>query len=258
MAPARSTAPLQLGLGAAHRREGGRSSAGAAAVSAEWRALAERMGQGADASLPPARGTGMGVMEAEGVGKGVAAGEGVGVPEGSAPELAEPDGVDRALGVPLGVPMVVGVPLPEGVLDKSATALGEPLGVGVLLPEGVPEGVAVAQGVEVGDRVEAPPEEPEDVPVAAGVGEVEPLGVAVGVLERVLVPVSDPPGELVAVGLGLGSATPWMYTEVPKAVPALATLSHIKVGKVAKVVPQYTRFSERSPKLTPLLTGAGG
>ena len=87
-----------------------------------------------------------------------------------------------------------------------------------------------------------------------------------GVTERVESGVPDKDGvaegdtdrDAVGVGLGLGSTTPWMYTEVPKAVPAFATLSHIKVGKVAKVVPQYTRFSERSPKLTPLLTGAGG
>ena len=126
MAPARSTASLQLGLGADHRREGGRSSAGAALVSAEWRALAERMGQGADASLPPARGAVTGVMEAEGVGKGVAAGEGVGVPEGGTPEL---DGVDRALGVPLEVA--------EGESD------------GVPLTDDVAEGVGVNEGDEV-------------------------------------------------------------------------------------------------------------
>jgi hypothetical protein len=121
-----------------------------------------------------------------------------------------------------------------GVAEFDGVARGVPLmdGVPLRVPEGVPEEERVPDSVPDGVYVGVTVEESEDPPDAEAV----------------------PDG----VGDGVGINTPCTYTEVPNAVPALATLSHIKVGKVATAAPQYTLFSGRSPKLTPLLTGAGG
>ena len=96
-----------------------------------------------------------------------------------------------------------------------------------------------------------------------GVALLEP--VPLGVLEPLRVPVSVPvgvkEGELVSlvevplendavwegVGEGEGNCTPCTYTDVPYAVPALITLSHIKVGNVDTAVPQYTLLNVRRP-----------
>ena len=150
--------------------------------------------------------------------------------------------VGEMVGVPDVVRVTDGVALLDGVPDREPVEVTEL--VGLRVKDEVGDSVLLAVGVSVGesdgklpgDGVSVPLPDKDGVRVLVGLG----LGVSVG------------------VGLGLGSATPWMYTEVPKAVPALATLSHIKVVKVATAAPQYTRFSERSPKLTPLLTGAGG
>ena len=106
------------------------------------------------------------------------------------------------------------------------------------------------------------------VAVGVAVSEVVLEAVGVGVAVSVPVDVVEMEGVAVSKGVddGVGDSegvadtktTPCTYTEVPKAAPALATLSHIKVVKVATVVPQYTLFRERSPKLTPLFTGVGG
>ncbi len=121
-----------------------------------------------------------------------------------------------------------------GVAEFDGVARGVPLMVGVPLrvPEGVPEEERVPDSVLDGVYDGVAVEEREDPAEAEGVTD--------------------------GVGEGVGSNTPCTYTEVPNAVPALATLSHIKVGKVATASPQYTLFSERSPKLTPLFTGVGG
>jgi hypothetical protein len=105
---------------------------------------------------------------------------------------------------------------------------------------------------------------PELEEVFDGVVELVLESVTDGVIvtDGVAVPVPDAPedkeGVCERVGVAEGNTTPFTCTAVPYAVPALATLSHIKVGKVATAAPQYTLFSGRSPKLTPLLTGAGG
>jgi len=121
-----------------------------------------------------------------------------------------------------------------GVAEFDGVGRGVPLmdGVPLRVPEGEPEEERVPESVPDGVYVGVTVEESEDPPDAEAV----------------------PDG----VGEGVGINTPCTYTEVPKAAPALATLSHIKVGKVATAAPQYTLFSERSPKLTPLFTGAGG
>ena len=125
-----------------------------------------------------------------------------------------------------------------GVTEFDGVGRGVPLmdGVPLGVPEGVPEEERVQDGVPDGVYDGVAVEEREDPAEAEGVTE----GVTDG------------------VGEGVGINTPCTYTEVPNAAPALATLSHIKVGKVATAAPQYTLFSERSPKLTPLFTGAGG
>jgi hypothetical protein len=105
---------------------------------------------------------------------------------------------------------------------------------------------------------------PELEEVFDGVVELVLESVTDGVIvtDGVAVPVPDAPeekeGVCERVGVAEGNTTPFTCTAVRYAVPALATLSHIKVGKVATASPQYTLFSGRSPKLTPLLTGAGG
>jgi hypothetical protein len=121
-----------------------------------------------------------------------------------------------------------------GVAEFDGVGRGVPLMDGVPLGvlEGVPEEVRVPDGVPDGVYVGVAVEEREDPAEAEGVTE--------------------------GVGEGVGINTPCTYTEVPNAAPALATLSHIKVGKVATAAPQYTLFSERSPKLTPVLAGVGG
>ena len=132
--------------------------------------------------------------------------------------------------------------------------IGVAEGVGVT--EDVPLGVGVTEGVPLGVSV------PDLVPL----GEVEGVRDAVGEVDGVVVSDGEAPCEKLAVCEGVGDGegvadtktTPCTYTAVPNAAPALVTLSHIKVGKVATVAPQYTLFSERSPKLTPLLAGVGG
>jgi hypothetical protein len=121
-----------------------------------------------------------------------------------------------------------------GVAEFDGVGRGVPLidGVPLCVPEGVPEEDRVPDGVPDGVYDGVAVEEREDPAEAEGVTD--------------------------GVGEGVGINTPCTYTEVPNAAPALATLSHIKVGKVATAAPQYTLFSERSPKLTPLFTGAGG
>ncbi len=118
--------------------------------------------------------------------------------------------------------------------------------IGVAEFDGVGRGVPLMDGVPLGVLERLPEEErvPDSVPDGVYVDEREDPAEAEGVTE--------------GVGEGVGINTPCTYTEVPNAAPALATLSHIKVGKVATAAPQYTLFSERSPKLTPLFTGAGG
>ena len=122
--------------------------------------------------------------------------------------------------------------------------------MGVAEFDGVGRGVPLMDGVPL-CVLEGVPEE-----------EREPDGVPDGVYDGVAVEEREDPAEAEGVtdgvGEGVGINTPCTYTEVPNAVPALATLSHSKVGKVATAAPQYTLFSGRSPKLTPLLTGAGG
>ena len=122
--------------------------------------------------------------------------------------------------------------------------------IGVAEFDGVGRGVPLIDGVPLGVPEGDPEEErvPDSVPDGVYVEEREDPAEAEGVTDGV----TD------GVGEGVGINTPCTYTEVPKAAPALATLSHIKVGKVATAAPQYTLFSERSPKLTPLFTGAGG
>ena len=121
-----------------------------------------------------------------------------------------------------------------GVAEFDGVGRGVPLmdGVPLRVPEGVPEEERVPDGVPDGVYDGVAVEEREDPAEADGVTD--------------------------GVGEGVGINTPCTYTEVPNAVPALATLSHIKVGKVATAAPQYTLFSKRSPKLTPLFTGVGG
>ena len=139
-------------------------------------------------------------------------------------------------------------------VELPVCSIGVAEGVGVT--EGVPLGVSVTEGVPLGVGV------PDPVPL----GEVEGVGDAVGEVDGVVVADWEAPCETLAVGEGVGDGegvadtktTPCTYTAVPNAAPALVTLSHIKVGKVASVAPQYTLFSERSPKLTPLLAGVGG
>jgi hypothetical protein len=99
---------------------------------------------------------------------------------------------------------------------------------------------------------------PEGVPEEERVPDSVPDGVYVGVVVEDREDPADAVGVTEGVGEGVGIKTPCTYTEVPNAAPALATLSHIKVGKVATAAPQHTLFSERSPKLTPVFTGAGG
>ena len=121
---------------------------------------------------------------------------------------------------------------------------------------GVTEFDGVGRGVPLMDGV--PLRVPEGVPEEERVPDSVPDGVYVGVVVEDREDPADAVGVTEGVGEGVGIKTPCTYTEVPKAAPALATLSHIKVGKVATAPPQYTLFSERSPKLTPLFTGAGG
>ena len=102
--------------------------------------------------------------------------------------------------------------------------------IGVAEFDGVGRGVPLIDGVPL--RV------PEVVPEEERVPDSVPDGVYVGVA----VEVNEDPDETVGVpegvGEGVGSTTPCTYTEVPKAVPALATRSHIRVGKVATAAPQ--------------------
>ena len=156
----------------------------------------------------------------------------------------------------------------EGVIEgvPLVVRVSEAVPLVLRVTEGVPLGVRVSEGVPLG----------VSVPVLVAVGEVEGVRDVVGEVDGVVVPDREAPceklavGETLAVGEGVDegvgdgegvaetNTTPCTYTEVPKAAPALVTLSHIKVVKVATAVPQYTLFSERSPKLTPLLAGAGG
>jgi hypothetical protein len=122
--------------------------------------------------------------------------------------------------------------------------------IGVAEFDGVGRGVPLMDGVLLWELDVVPDEE--------GVGDSVPDGVHVEEREDPAEAEGVKEGVTDGVGEGVGNSTPCTYTEVPKAAPALVTLSHIKVGKVATAAPQYTLFSERSPKLTPLLAGVGG
>jgi hypothetical protein len=154
----------------------------------------------------------------------------------------------------------------EGVIEgvPLVVRVSEAVPLVLRVTEGVPLGVRVSEGVPLG----------VSVPVLVAVGEVEGVRDVVDEVDGVVVPDWEAPGDKLAVregvddgvddGVGDGEGvadtktTPCTYTEVPTAVPALVTLSHIKVVKVATAVPQCTLFSERSPKLTPVLAGVGG
>ena len=137
---------------------------------------------------------------------------------------------------------------------------------GVGVSEGVPLGVRVSDGVPLVVRVSEGVPLGVSVPDLVPVGEMEGVQDAVGEVDGVVVSDWEAPCDQLAVGEGVDDregvaetkTTPCTYTEVPKAVPALAMLSHIKVVKVATAVPRYTLFSGRSPKLTPLFAGVGG
>ena len=173
------------------------------------------------------------------------------IPPGG-PVVSRSTYVESSLGVPVGVselvPVLEGVGVPLEVPVGVDVSLPVAEGVGESLPEAV--GVPLSEGVPEEERV--PDSVPDGVYVGVTVEESEGPLDAEAVSDGVAEAVSD------GVGEGVGINTPCTYTEVPNAVPALATLSHIKVGKVATAAPQYTLFSGRSPKLTPLLTGAGG
>ena len=75
MTPEKSTAAvLQLVEGVDHTREGSTCKEGDAVVWPEWKSLADRIAHGALVSLPPFKGTAMGVTLDEGLTLGVVVG----------------------------------------------------------------------------------------------------------------------------------------------------------------------------------------